>query len=266
MQNFFNQAVDICTSAGSKIILALLIFIVGKIIIKKLLGILHKASVFNKLEPTVRSFTANFVQIGLYVILIISIISVLGVPMASVITVLASAGVAVGLALQGALSNLAGGIMLMLFHPFYVGEYVSAAQEEGTVKEITLFYTVIITVDNRRITIPNGSLMNANVTNFSAEATRRVDLVFSCAKGENIQKIQKLMKEVMNQNPKVLSDPQPFAQLSGGSNESMEFTVRAWTYNANYWDVYFELTQQIAEAMGAAGVQAPAVRVITDTK
>ena len=266
MQNFLNQAVDICTAAGSKIILALIIFIVGRILIRKLLGLLEKSSLFHKLEPTIKSFTANFIKIALYVILIISIISVLGVPMASVITVLASAGVAVGLALQGALSNLAGGIMLMIFHPFFVGEYISAAQEEGTVKEITLFYTVIITVDNRRITIPNGALMNANVTNYSAEPTRRVDLVFSCAKGENIEKIQKLMKDVMAENQKVLNDPKPFAQLSGGSNESMEFTVRAWTYNANYWDVYFELTQQIAEAMGAAGVQAPAVRVITETR
>ncbi|MGN0986682.1 MAG: mechanosensitive ion channel family protein, partial [Otoolea sp.] len=144
---------------------------------------------------------------GLYVLLVISIISILGVPMASVIAVLASAGVAVGLALQGALSNLAGGIMLMILKPFKLGDYVSASGVEGVVKELTLFYTVFMTVDNKKITVPNGSLMNANITNFSSEALRRVDLTFSCAKSEAPSKVQDIMITVMKANPQVLSDP-----------------------------------------------------------
>ena len=264
MQEFTAKAVDILTAAGSKIILALIVLIIGRIIIGRILSIVSKSKAVKKLDPYVRTFVNSFVKILLYVILIVSIISILGVPMASVITVLASAGVAVGLALQGALSNLAGGIMLMIFRPFGVGDYVAAAGEEGVVKEITLFYTVITTTDNKRITIPNGSLMNANVTNFSAEDTRRVDLTFSCAKGENIETLQQIMIDTMKKNSKVLNDPAPFAKLSGGTNESMEFTVRAWTESENYWDVYFGLTQQITEALGAAGVKAPAIRVINE--
>ena len=262
MESFVNKAIEIATDAGSKILLALLIFIIGRIIIGKILKIIDKSSFTQKMEPTVKSFLHSFIKIGLYVILVISIINVLGVPMASVITVLASAGVAVGLALQGALTNLAGGILIMLLRPFKVGDYVASAGEEGVVKEITLFYTTLLTVDNRRVIIPNGTLMNANVTNFSAEETRRVDLVFSCGKGENVQKVQDLMIGVMKKNSLVLKNPALFAQLSGGTNEAMEFTVRAWAKTADYWDTYFQLTQQVTEALGEAGVKAPAVRII----
>ena len=259
-----DKLIDLCTSVGSKIVLALLIFIIGKIVISKILKLTGKIKALEKVDAAVRTFLNNFIKIGLYVVLVISIISVLGVPMASVITVLATCGLAVGMALQGALANLAGGIMLMIFRPFGVGDYVAAAGEEGVVKEITLFYTIITTTDNKRITIPNGSLMNANVTNFSAEDTRRVDLTFSCAKGENIETLQQIMIDTMRKNSKVLNEPAPFAKLSGGTNESMEFTVRAWTESANYWDVYFGLTQHITEALGAARVKAPAIRVINE--
>ena len=264
MEEFTTKAIDIITAAGGKIILALIVLIIGRIVIGRILSIVSKSKGVKKLDPSVRSFVNSFVKILLYVILIVSIISILGVPMASVIAVLASAGVAVGLALQGALSNLAGGIMLMIFRPFNVGDYVNAAGGEGVVKDITLFYTVISTTDNKVITIPNGSLMNANVTNFTAEDTRRVDLTFSCAKGENVEKLQQIMIDTMRKNSKVLNDPAPFAKLSGGTNESMEFTVRAWTETEDYWDVYFGLTQQITEALGAAGVKAPAIRVINE--
>jgi small conductance mechanosensitive channel len=123
-----------------------------------------------------------------------------------------------------------------------------------------------MTNDNRKISIPNGSLMNANVTNCSSEQTRRVDLVFSCAKGEDITMIQRLMIDTMEKNRMILKNPAPFARLSGGTNESMEFTVRAWTQAVDYWEVYFGLTQDITQALGEAGVKAPAVRVITEAK
>ncbi len=248
----------------TKIIGAIVVWLVGKWIISKLLSVLTKSGALEKLDPSLRTFASSAVRILLYIILIVTIIGVLGVPMASVITILASAGVAVGMSLQGALGNLAGGIMLMIFRPFGVGDYISAAGGEGTVKEITLFYTSLITVDNKKITIPNGSLMNANVVNFSAEATRRVDLTFSVAKGEDIAKITGLMLDVMNSDEKVLKDPTPFARLSGGSNEAMEFTLRAWVNSADYWDTYFNLTQKVTQALGDAGVKAPAVRIVNN--
>ena len=264
MENLISDLISMATAVGGKIILALLVYIIGSIIIKKLLNGLRKGKLMDKMEGSVKSFTLSFLKILLYVVLIISIITILGVPMASVVTVLASAGLAVGLALQGALSNLAGGLMLMIFKPFKVGDYVSAAGEEGVVQEINMFYTVFNTLDNQRITIPNGTLMNANVTNFSSEALRRVDLVFSCAKSETPAKIQDILMKVMQDNDKVLQDPKPFARLSGGTNEAMEFTTRAWCKNEDYWDVHFDLIQAGAEAFAANGVKTPAVRVLSE--
>ena len=253
-----------CALYLTKIIGAAVVWLIGKWVISKLLSVLLKSKAFAKLDPSLHSFASSAVRILLYIILIISVIGVLGVPLASVIAILASAGVAVGLSLQGALGNLAGGIMLMIFRPFNVGDYISAAGGEGTVKEITMFYTSLITVDNKKITIPNGSLMNANVINFSSEATRRVDLTFSAAKGEDIGKITGIMLDVMNSDEKVLKDPAPFARLSGGTNESMDFTLRAWVNAADYWDTYFNLTQKVTEALGEAGIKAPAVRIINN--
>ena len=263
MEAFISSLMELATAVGGKIILALVVLIVGSAFIKKVVKLVAKSKGLKKVEGTVQTFVVSFVRIGLYVILVISIIGILGVPMASVVAVLASAGVAVGLALQGALSNLAGGIMLMIFRPFRQGDYIEAAGVDGVVQEVTLFYTVLLSLDNKRITVPNGSLMNANVVNYSAEELRRVDLTFACAKSEAPAQIQALMMEAMKANEKVLSAPEPFARLSGGTNEAMEFTVRAWCKGEDYWDVYFDLTQTITEAMGAKGVQAPAVRVVT---
>lgn len=264
MEALLNQMIEVCTNAGSKILLAIIVFFVGKMLITKMMHILEKNAVMDKLEGAVRTFSLSAAKGALYVILAVTIINILGVPMASVITVIASAGVAVGLALQGALSNLAGGIMLVIFKPFRVGDYVDAAGVSGTVKEVTLFYTVLITVDNCRVTIPNGTLMNANVVDYSTEETRRVDINFGCAKTEKPSNIQNIAMGVMNANEKVLSDPAPIVYVTGGTNEAMQFSARAWCKNEDYWDVYFELTQNITEALGEAGINAPGVRVIAD--
>ena len=267
MDAIINALVNLATTVGSKILFALIVLIVGKLIIGWVLKLLKKSKLVNKADGAVKTFALSFAKIALYALLFISIIGILGVPMASVIAVLASAGVAIGLALQGALSNLAGGIMLMIFKPFKLEDFVEASGVSGIVKEITLFYTVILTLDNKRITVPNGNLMNANVIDYTAEEVRRVDLDFSCAKSEDPAMIQKLMVKVMEANSMVLTDPdKPFARVSGGTNEAMNFTVRAWCKTSDYWTVYFDLTQSIIEALGAAGVQAPAVRVLTESK
>lgn len=253
----------LATTVGSKLLFALIVLVVGRIAINAVLKMLDGSKFLNKTDGAVKTFALSFAKISLYCLLIISIISILGVPMASIVAALASAGLAVGLALQGALSNLAGGIMLLVFKPFKLGDYVDASGVSGVVKEITMFYTVIMTLDNKRITVPNGNLMNTNVVNYSTEDLRRVDLEFGCAKGEDPAKVQQIMLGVMESNPQVLSTPdKPFARVSGGTNEAMLFTVRAWCQNADYWTVYFDLTQSIIEALGAAGVQGPAVRVI----
>lgn len=255
---------NLCTTVVGKVLLAIVVWFVGKFIVGKIMQLVGKIKVLDKIEPNTRTFVLSALKWLLYVILVVSIVAILGVPMASVITVLGTAGAAIALSLQGSLSNLAGGIMLVIFRPFKVGDFVEASGVTGTVKEITLFYTVLNTVDNCRINVPNGALMNANIVDYSAETTRRVDLSFASAKSEDPKKIQSLMLDVMEQNEKVLKDPAPFARISGGTNEAMQFTVRAWCKTEDYWDVYFDLTQAITEKLGENGVQAPAVRVISE--
>ena len=255
---------NLCTTVVGKVLLAIVVWFVGKFIVSKIMGLVGKIKVLEKVEPNTRTFVLSALKWLLYIVLVVSIVAILGVPMASVITVLGTAGAAIALSLQGSLSNLAGGIMLVIFRPFKVGDFVEASGVTGTVKEITLFYTVLNTVDNCRINVPNGALMNANIVDYSAEATRRVDLSFASAKSEDPKKIQSLMLDVMEQNEKVLKDPAPFARLSGGTNEAMQFTARAWCKTEDYWDVYFDLTQAITEKLGENGVQAPAVRVISE--
>ena len=255
---------NLCTTVVGKVLLAIVVWFVGRFIVGKVMQLVGKIKVLDKIEPNTRTFVLSALKWLLYVILVVSIVAILGVPMASVITVLGTAGAAIALSLQGSLSNLAGGIMLVIFRPFKVGDFVEASGVTGTVKEITLFYTVLNTVDNCRINVPNGALMNANIVDYSAETTRRVDLSFASAKSEDPKKIQSLMLDVMEQNEKVLKDPAPFARISGGTNEAMQFTVRAWCKTEDYWDVYFDLTQAITEKLGENGVQAPAVRVISE--
>ena len=255
---------EMLATAGGNIVTAIIVSVVGFLVIKYLMKLLHKVKNFEKLDQTVARFILNGIKWLLYVMLIIAVISILGVPMTQVIALLASAGVAVGLALQGALSNLAGGILLMVLRPFKVGDYVDAAGASGVVQSINLFYTVLLTLDNKRVTVPNGSLMNSNVTDFTAEPRRRVDLVFSCAKSEKPAEIQKCILDAVASSTHALPDPAPFAHISGGTNEAMEFTVRVWCKTADYWDLYFELNQSIVEAFGAKGVKATALRVLNE--
>ena len=259
------KLVDLCSTVGSKILLALLIFIIGRIVIGKILSMMNKIKATEKLDPAVRSFLNNFCKIALYVVLVISIISVLGVPMASVITVLATCGLAVGMALQGALSNLAGGIMLLIFRPFNIGDYVIAADAEGTVKELNMFYTVIVTNDNQTITVPNGNLMAGNITNLTKQDMRRVDLTFNVS-GADLEGARKVMLEQMAANEKVLDAPAPQAEPLEGVPGGMAFTARAWTRTENYWDVYFDLMKAIPAALGEAGVGGPmpGYRIVND--
>lgn len=265
MESVINNLTTLAVEAGSKIALALIVFIIGNFLIKAVLKMLNKSKLVNKADGIIRTFTMSFVKISLYILLVISIIGIMGVPMASVVTVLASAGVAIGLALQGALSNLAGGIMLMIFKPFKLGDYVEAAGNEGTIAELNLFYTVLITIDNKRVTVPNGTLMNANITNYSSEELRRVDIKFTCAKGEAPSKVQDIILSVIKENNKVLSTPEPFARLNAATNESMEFLAKAWCKNEDYWDVYYDLYQGITESLEENNIKPPTIRVTTTT-
>ena len=261
MDVFVDKLIDFCTSAGIRILLALVIFIVGKFVISKLMKIIDKLQSKSPMDATAKNYIKSIIKAVLYIVLVVAIIGELGVPMASVITVLASAGVAVGMAMQGSLGNLAGGIMLMVFRPFNVGDYIIAGGEEGTVKSISIFYTVLNTVDNKIVSIPNGSLMNSNISNCSGEKLRRVDLKFNIAGSEPIKKVQATIMKVIVATDKAMADPAPDVQPVAGIPGGLEYTVRVWCKTEDYWDVYFELMREIPTALGNAEISGPSTPV-----
>ena len=262
LDQFKNLLIELGTKLGGKIIAAILVYIIGSIVIRAFKRGLEKTSKFTKLDKTAQSFFRSALTIVLYALLIITIISILGIPMTSVVAVLASCGLAVGLALQGALSNFAGGLMILLFRPFKVGDYVDASGAQGTVKEVTLFYTSILTIDNKRITVPNGSLMNANVTNFSIEEARRVDIDFKVTNACDQETAKAALLKAASETKGVIVDPAaPFARLTAISEDSFTFTVRAWCESASYWDVYFDVIENCTKALGASGIENPEKRL-----
>ncbi len=257
MGRFFDNAGLMISNYCIRIVTALIVYFVGRFVIKKLLKLIGDKGLLKKLDETTASLALNIAKVLLYLILIVSVIGILGVPMASVITVLASAGVAVGMALQGSLSNLAGGVMLMIFKPYRVGDFVETVGESGVVKDISMFYTTLLTPDNRKVMIPNGSIMNANIKNYSAEETRRVDLSFTVARGEDIEAIRAAVLEAFAGNELLLKDPAPVVPVNGGSDQAMTFTPMVWCKNADYWGAKFSAEQNIAEALKKAGTKAP---------
>lgn len=261
MDVFMDKLIGFCTSGGIKILIAILIYIIGKFVISKLMKLFDKMKAVTSMDETARNYIRAIVKAVLYVVLIVAIIGELGVPMASVIAVIASCGVAVGLALQGSLGNLAGGLMLMIFRPFSVGDYVSAGGEEGTVKSINTFYTVLNTVDNKEVSIPNGALMNSNISNFSSEPLRRVDLTFNIAGSEPVKKVQAAIMKVIVATDKAMADPAPDVEPLCGVPGGLQYTVRVWCKSEDYWNVYFELMREIPTALGSAEIAGPATPV-----
>ena len=244
-QNFGNGIALGLSRFMGKLLFALLVFLIGRYCIKKLVSFLPKSRICEKINPTVRPFDIKSVSFVLYFFLGISCISILGIPMASLITLLASAGVAVGLALQGSLSNLAGGIMLLLFRPFQVHDYIKSGTDEGTVQEVSVFYTIILSPDNKKISIPNGNLMNSNIINYSSEALRRVDLSFSVAREEDPEKVEKALKTAVEGDNRILHKPEAFFGITEIKNDALCFSIRVWVENKRYWDVYNTLNKRV---------------------
>ena len=244
-QNFGNGIALGLSRFMGKLLFALLVFLIGRYCIKKLVSVRPKSRICEKINPTVRPFAIKSVRFVLYFFLGISCISILGIPMASLITLLASAGVAVGLALQGSLSNLAGGIMLLLFRTFQVHDYIKSGTDEGTVQEVSVFYTIILSPDNKKISIPNGNLMNSNIINYSSEALRRVDLSFSVAREEDPEKVEKALKTAVEGDNRILHKPEAFFGITEIKNDALCFSIRVWVENKRYWDVYNTLNKRV---------------------
>ena len=257
MEKFLNWLIPILQDVGLKLLISIVIFVVCRLIIKAIVKTLRTGKASQKMEPTVAQFLANFVNIVLYIILTVTIVAIMGVPMASVIAAIASAGVAIGLALQGALSNFAGGIMILLFHPFRVGDFIEVNGFSGTVSDIDVFYTFLKTGDNKAVTVPNGSIMSNSVVNYSVNGTRRVDLDIGVAYGSDIDRVKAILLDEGSKHELVLSDPAPFCRLSEQGESSLNFTLRLWTENANYWRVRFDVLESVHKRLEAEGVEVP---------
>ena len=259
---------DMLANGVGNFVSALIILIIGLIVIRFIMKALRKLKKFEKLDQTMTRFILNFIKWALYVMLIIAVIGKMGVPMTEVIAVLASAGLAVGLALQGALSNLAGGLMILIFKPFKVGDYIASAGAEGTVQDISVFYTTITTVDNKKVLVPNGDLMNATVTNFTGAPQRRIDQDFKITNDIDAEKVKAVLLAAAGKTAGVLSDPAPFARLTGVDDDTYIFTVRAWCETAQYWDVYFDLIENCSKALSDNHIDDPeeriAIRIVKD--
>lgn len=245
IENVLKTIADFCVDAGIKLILALLVLGIGLKLANFITKKIAKSKGMQKADPSVRSFLNNVIIIVLDVMVVVSAALIIGIPATSFIALLGTAGVAIGLALQGAFSNFAGGIMILIFRPFRVGDYIESAGLSGTVKDISIFYTVLQTVDNKHITIPNGTLMNSSVTNYSAEKTRRLDIDFSVAYNSDIEKVKGIILEKVNEHNTVLKDPAPFCRLTNHGDSALVFTLRVWCESQNYWNLKFDLIEEI---------------------
>ena len=257
LSQVLQQVTTLCIEAGKSILLAILIFVVGRYLIKFINRMIGRMMERKKVEPTIQSFLKSFINVLLTILLIITTVSALGVNTTSFAALLASAGVAVGMALSGNLQNLAGGIILLLFKPYKVGDYIEAQGVSGTVKEIQIFHTIILTVDNKQVYVPNGALSSGSVTNYSSEPLRRVDLTVSVEYGTQVDTVKQALEDIIKADDRILTDPKPFVALGNLASSSIDFTVRTWVKGADYWPVYFDLTRNVYQEFNQRGINFP---------
>lgn len=256
-KNLLNFLKELLTTAGLRILYAVLIIVIGLKLIKFFAKRCEKAKWYRKIDKSVAHFIVSSLNVILKVLVFVSAALVLGVPATSFVAILTSAGVAIGLALQGSLSNFAGGLMILIFKPFRVGDYIESAEVSGTVSDISIFYTVLITPDNKTIHCPNGALSNTHVTNYSEQATRRVDIPVSVSYDADVATVKQLLTETAAANALVLPDTPPFVRLTECADSSLDFTVRVWCNTSDYWTVKFDLTEAIQSALTEAGIEIP---------
>lgn len=242
---------------GKDIIGAIIIYVVGRFIIRQISRLVSKLLEKRKLEISVQTFLKSLVSLLLNLILAFAIIGRLGVETTSFAALLASAGVAIGMALSGNLSNFAGGLIILVFKPFKVGDYIESGSVSGTVKEIQIFHTILTTPDNRVVFVPNGSLSSNAVTNYSKEELRRVDFSFGVEYGTDFNKVRQVLGEIFAADARILQSPEPFVALGELADSSVNITVRVWVKSADYWGVKFDTNRTVYETFNQRGIGFP---------
>lgn len=242
-----NEFYDFILSVGTNLIVAIVVLFIGfklaKIVSSGIVKILEKRESDPGLKTFLKSLTSNLIKL----LTVITVFTQLGVEMTSFIAILGAAGFAIGMAFSGTLGNLAGGVMILVFKPFKVGEFIEAQGVTGTVKEIQIFHTILLTPDNKTIILPNGPLSNGNLTNYTRQPTRRVNFTFGFGYGEDLQLAKNTIMDVIKSHPKVLEDPSPFIALAELGDSSVDLTVRVWVNKEDYWDVFFYINEKVYE-------------------
>ncbi|AXT59037.1 mechanosensitive ion channel family protein [Aquimarina sp. AD10] len=256
-EEWFNYGIELAKEFGPKLITAILIFIIGSWLIKKLIKTIGGVMSKSKYDESLQRFLLNLISWALKIFLIIIVISRLGVDVTTFAAVIAAAGLAVGLALQGSLSNFAGGVLIMIFRPYKIGDLIEAQGVLGAVKEIEIFTTKLITPENKLAIIPNGTLANGNIINYTTEGKMRVDIVIGIGYDEDIKQAKEVLLEVLTSNDKVLKDPAPSINVLNLGESSVDLAIRPYCTPEDYWDVYFATTEHCKIALDKAGIEIP---------
>jgi small conductance mechanosensitive channel len=253
----WDQISELVYSYGPKVIGAIVVLLIGLWVIKMITKGFGRMMKKKDTDPSLQGFLKSMVSIMLKVLLFISVMGMVGIQATSFIAIIGAAGLAIGLALQGTLQNFAGGVIILLFKPYKVGDFVDGAGHMGTVKEIKIFTTILNTPDNKLIIIPNAQLSNASLTNFSALETRRVDFTFGIGYGDDYDKAKEVLLGLIQADDRILKDPEPFIALSGLGDSSVNIVVRVWAKGADYWGIYFDMNEKVYKTFSQQGLSIP---------
>ena len=257
MEKTIETVINYLLKFGKDLLIAIIILVVGFKLIKLIIKILNKSKGFNKLERSVQTFLKSFISIALKIILFIIAAGVIGIPMTSLITILGSAGIAIGLALQGGLSNIAGGLMILIFKPYKVGDYISYEGTEGTVLDISMFYTKLTTVDNKIVTIPNSNISSSVVIDYTANKKRRIDLDFSVDYKSDIEKVKKVLKDVISEQELVLKDEDIIIWMTKHDDSAIIFSTYSWVKTSDYLKCKAAILEDVKKAFDKNNISIP---------
>jgi len=257
MENYTNLIGEWAVLYGTRIIGAIAILVIGRIVVGILTGIIRRLMTKSKADETLTKFVVSLAKIALMTFVFIAALGALGVETTSIIAVVGAAGLAIGFALQGSLANFAAGVMLIIFRPFKAGDFVDAGGSMGSVEEISIFNTIFKTPDNKVVIVPNGNIVSGNITNFSAEEKRRIDLVFGIGYDDDLKKAKQVLQQIIAADNRILTDPEPTIGVLELADSSVNFAVRPWVKTADYWDVYFDLTEKVKLTFDEMGISIP---------
>lgn len=242
---------------GLRIIAAIAIFVIGRWVAKGLRSTLKRVMTKNKVDQTLISFMCSIVYAVLIVFVVIAVLNQIGIQTTSLVAILGAAGLAIGLALQGSLSNFAAGVMMIIFRPFKAGDYIEGGGVSGTVEEVQIFTTFLTTPDNKTVIVPNSKIMSDNIINYSTKCTRRIDLTVGVGYGDDLDRARAVIQQVMDAETRILTDPAPMIVVKELSESSVNFSIRPWVMTGDYWEVYFDLVENIKKSFDREGISIP---------